>query len=188
MPTKPQSLLLPQAMVNPGDLHPHPLNAKLHNDAFLESSIEGLGLVQPITVNKRTMTILGGHGTLDAWKVKHPGEPVQVSYVDVDDETSARILLVLNPNPADPGYDDRGLAELLGWLTETADLDYTGWDTGDMDAVLARLAVPEPEPPTPPGDFDEYDDKIPVHFGCPQCGYEWSGSPHPNASQDGPGV
>jgi hypothetical protein len=176
-------LLLEQGMRDPATLNPHPSNPKLHNQTLLNASV-AKGLYRPIVVNRGTLTgrpdeILAGHGTCTAWMEAHPGEPVQVSYVDVDDQRATEILLIDNPGPNDPGYDNHALIALLG----TIDLEQsvTGYYQDDLDKLLADLSdtiTPDPVDPTPPDEFGEYGSDIVVTYGCPSCGYEWSGKPN----------
>lgn len=149
-------LAIPQRMVDPDQLTPHPRNAKLHDKATLQGSVAKLNQFQSITVNLgtktgRPMEILSGHGTVDAWKVKHPGKPIQVGLVDYNDEDALRVVLNGNPGPRDPGYDPRLLAELLGDLP---DFDGTGYEPGDLDDLLAELDQ-EPIVIVPGDDVDE---------------------------------
>lgn len=172
-------------MVDPATLNPHPLNPKLHDTGLLRASV-AKGLYRAVVVNIGTHTgrpneILAGHGTREAWMAEHPGEPLQVSLIDVDDDRAAEIVLVDNPGPNDPGYDNRRLFELL---TSLDDLTVTGYDGDDIAAILAAIDEDNPLPPIhpiPPDGFKEYGDDVEVTYGCPSCGYEWSGRPHPNA-------
>lgn len=139
---EPPALTLPQEMLDPNDLQPHPLNAKVHDDEWLRASVRGLGQFEPVTVNTRGggYTILSGHGRIAAWKVERPGELIQATILDVDEPTALRILANSNPSKHDPGYDTRGLLELLTALQETpGGLDVTNWEPGDLDELIHEL-------------------------------------------------
>jgi hypothetical protein len=87
-------------------------------------------------VQKATGLILAGNTT---WKAaKEEGyTDIAVIELDVADDQAIRILLADNRTAQlGDGYDDRLLAELLGDLP---DLDGTGFDQMDLDALIASL-------------------------------------------------
>lgn len=77
-------------------------------------------------------------------------------------------------------------AELAEWdpeylrleLEELKDADFdielTGFDAADVDAMLGLNKQDEPGGDADDGDaFKEYDDDIKTEHRCPKCGYEW---------------
>lgn len=140
-------LSIPQGMVDPTLLVPHPKNAKRHDEGLIAEQLNTLGQIEPLIVNLGSLTgrpneILSGHGRVAAWIADHPGEPIQVSILDVDDDRALRVMLAANPNPNDPGYDDRGLAEILGALAESAGgLIATGHDEGELEDLLRSMEI-----------------------------------------------
>ena len=145
-------LRLPQAMVDANLLQPHPMNAKLHDEAWLKASLEGLGQTEPITVNQTPdgLQILSGHGRVEVWKRTRPNELLQVTVLDVDEATALRILANSNPGASDPGYDQRSLLELLQAISETpGGLDVTQHDEAEIETLLRIIEATDPLPPRP---------------------------------------
>ncbi len=142
-------------------LHPYPGNPRKGNLEVLKESLSRNGQYRPIVVNRATLQVLAGNHTLQAaedlgWT------QIAVTYVDVDDEQAARIVLVDNRSNDLAGYDNEALADLL---SELPDLDGTGYDVDGLDALLAELDLKpivydDPPPPprkarTQPGDLIE---------------------------------
>lgn len=128
-----------------GDLSPHHKNARRGDVKAIAASLSKTGQYRPLVVNEGTLTgrpfeVLAGNHTLAAAKSLGWSE-VDVTIVDVDDETATRILLADN-RTADLGeYDDEALVQLLEDLDE---LDGTGYTGDDLAGLLARVRpVPE---------------------------------------------
>jgi DNA modification methylase len=104
--------------------------------------------------------VLAGNHTLEAAR-QLGWEEIAATYVDVDDDQAARIVLVDNRTNDLAGYDDSELVALLEQLD--GDFEGTGYDPGDLDALLAALQAtpgrdtpagePPAEPTTRPGDL-----------------------------------
>lgn len=126
-------------------LKPYPNNPRKGNVALIADSLSAFGQYKPITVNKRNNVILAGNHTAEAarslgWK------DISVAYIDVDDDTAARIV-ALDNRAADLGtYDDEKLLELLGDLE---DLAHTGYSEDELDALLASIQEAEVAQVTP---------------------------------------
>jgi hypothetical protein len=122
------------------DLTPYDRNPRRGNlDAVMES-LQVNGQYRPIVVNRRTGSILAGNHTWLAAK-QLGWRRIARTYVDVDDEQAARIVLADN-RTADLGtYDDKLLAELLGGLPS---IEGTGYDD---TALAALLGEPPPKDP-----------------------------------------
>jgi DNA modification methylase len=133
-------------------LRPYPGNPRRGNLEAIKESLELNGQYRPVVANRPTREVLAGNHTVRA--AKELGWPeIAVSWVDVDEETAARIVLVDNRTNDLAAYDDEALADLLGELPE---LTGTGYDRDDLDALLADLGEepqledePPPLPPTP---------------------------------------
>lgn len=151
-------------------------NPRRGNITGIAESLRVNGQYRALCVNQGSHTgrrneVLAGNHTLLAAR-QLGWQSVAVTHVDVDDEHAARIVAADN-RTADLGdYDDRLLLELLA---ELPDLDGTGYDLGDLDALEKALAADIS--PTPPDEFPEYGDGIDVDYRCPSCSYEWSGKP-----------
>jgi site-specific DNA-methyltransferase (adenine-specific) len=135
-------------------------NPRRGDVAAIAESLEQHGQYRPLVVNRRTGEVLAGNHTLQA-AVELGWDEVAATFVDVDDEQAARIVLVDNRLGDLAGYDDNELATLLRSLP---DLDGTGWRPAELDRLLDELDVagdagrdtdPMPAPAKPtakPGD------------------------------------
>lgn len=106
----------------------------------IQRSLRVNGQYRPLVVNKGTHTgrqneVLAGNHTLMAAREEGIGS-VAIVWVDVDDDQCARIVAADNRTADLGGYDERLLAELL---SDLPDLDGTGYDPGDLDALVALL-------------------------------------------------
>jgi hypothetical protein len=118
-----------------GDLTTYPGNPRKGNIEAIADSLTRYGQYKPLTVNRRGNTILAGNHTfMAAQALRWPH--ISVVFVDVDDDTAAKIVAFDN-RIADLGsYDDTALADLLAGL---ADLDGTGYSDDDIDDLIAGI-------------------------------------------------
>lgn len=159
--------LLPLA-VPIGDLIPRRGNPRLGNTEVIAESLQRNGQYRPIVVNKPTSEILAGNHTAAAAR-QLGWARIAVTFVDVDEDRAARIVLADN-RTADLGTYDRGvLSDLLAGLD--GDFIGTGYNTNDLVALIDRNNV---EAPT---EFPTYDDTADTDYRCPKCHYEWNGQP-----------
>lgn len=160
-----------------GELRTYYRNPRRGNTAAIAQSLTVNGQYRPIVVNTGTHTgrvneVLAGNHTL--MSARDLGwETVAAVTVDVDDDQAARIVAADN-RTADLGeYDNRLLLELLADLP---DLDGTGYDPGDLEALERSLqdAVEE----LPPALTDP--DAVPAPPKDPICavGDVWDLGPH----------
>jgi hypothetical protein len=117
------------------ELNPYPNNPRRGNIKLIAESLAEYGQYKPIIVNKLNNQILVGNHTHAAAKSLGWTE-IEVSYVEVDEETAAKIVLVDNRASDLGGYDNNALLELLERLN---DLEHTGYGDDEYDDVLARL-------------------------------------------------
>jgi hypothetical protein len=167
----PDSVGIPQTLAPLAEdittLRPRERNPRRGDVAAIRESLATHGQYKPVVANHRDAEreVLVGNHTLAA--ARELGWPqLAVTWVDVDEETASRIVIVDNRTSDLAGWDDQLLVDLLG---ELPDLGGTGFAQADLDALLARLAPPDEFPDPEAGDAEE--------FQCPSCGYEWSGSP-----------
>jgi len=73
--------------LKPATYNPRQITTKQYND--LKESIDKFGIVDPIIINKKTMTIIGGHQRYKIWKEK-------AKESNVDDITIPCVVLELN--------------------------------------------------------------------------------------------
>jgi site-specific DNA-methyltransferase (adenine-specific) len=145
----------------------------------IKKSLEAHGQYRPLVVNRRTSEVLAGNHTLAA-AIELGWTEIAATFVDVDDEQAARIVLVDNRTADLAGYDDAQLAELLASLDG---LDGTGWRPIELDRLLDQLQIasegdagrdtepgPAPaEPVTRPGDVWRLGNH---RVGCGDCTLE----------------
>jgi len=121
-------------------LKPYPNNPRKGNIDLIAKSLETYGQYKPITINKRTNEILAGNHTYEAAK-KLGWTTIQGTYVDADEQTAAKIVLIDNRTSDSGGYNDTALLQLLDGL---GDLDATGYADKDLRELQEMLDAPEP--------------------------------------------
>lgn len=140
--------------VRADSLEPHPENPNKGREPVIEESIVRNGFYGAVIVQRSRRRILAGEHRWRAaqgvWRgvgallaALSGAEPaaleIPVIFVDVDDPTAKRILLVDNRS-ARVGYDDE---EQLATLLKSLEGDYvgTGYEEEDVDALLRRLVA-----------------------------------------------
>jgi ParB-like chromosome segregation protein Spo0J len=163
---QPQMVGIPETLrplaVPIDSLQPYHKNARRRAGAIVNDSLRRHGQYRPVVVNRGTLTgreneILAGNGT---WaEAKELGWPyIAATFVDVSEDTAARIVLVDNKSNDEAGYDERLLAELLGSLP---DLEGTGFERDELDQLLTNLAEEALSGSEGPADDGEADDEDP---------------------------
>ena len=114
------------------DVQPHESNPRIGNVDLIAESLDKYGQYRSIIVNRRNGKIIAGHHTWLAAR-KLGWETISVAWVDVDDETHVRLMLIDNKSSDVGDYDDKFLAELL---TSLPDIDGTGYDQNELDDIL----------------------------------------------------
>ena len=118
----------------------------------LKRSIEEFGLVDPLIYNDRTETLVGGHQRLKVMRDLGITE-TDVSVVDLDEADEKALNVALNKISGD--WELEALSTLFKDLEiEGYDLELTGFDTKEIDALLnlGTDEVDEDEAPEPPKD------------------------------------
>ena len=103
--------------------------------AKLQRSIETFGYVEPILVNTRNMTVVGGHQRLSV--LKHLGrETVDCVVVDLDEDKEKALNIALNKISGE--WDESRLAEILKELQLSGyDTALTGFDIKEIDELFS---------------------------------------------------
>lgn len=117
------------------ELQPYPNNPRKGNVKLIAESLSEYGQYKPITVNKTTGQILVGNHTYAAAK-ELGWKEIAVTYIEVDEETAAKIVLIDNRATDLSEYDNNALLELLERLNN---LEHTGYGDEEFDDVLAKL-------------------------------------------------
>lgn len=121
-------------------------NARKGDLGTIMESLEIHGQYRPVVVRTGTNEILAGNHTVMAarelgWK------SIAVTFVDVDDDEAARIVLIDNRANDLGSYDEEALVELLQTVNS---LEGTGFAQDDLDDLLAHLN---------PDDLDDLEDE-----------------------------
>lgn len=110
------------------DLRPAAYNPRVISEesmAGLTKSIERFGLVEPIVVNRRNNTIIGGHQRVAAMQAQGKSE-AQVMVVDLSDEDERALNVTLN-NPHITGeWNKDMLTTLLDQIKSDETIDFDG--------------------------------------------------------------
>ncbi|MFH8836307.1 ParB/RepB/Spo0J family partition protein [Streptomyces sp. NPDC017868] len=135
--------LLPLA-VHISELTPYYRNPRTGDLPAIAESLTVNGQYRAVVVNKGTHTgrpneILAGNHTVAAAQ-QLGWEQIAATWVDVDDEAAARIVIVDNRTNDLAGYDTALLAEVL---SEIPDLGATGYDRESVDRLLDDTSLPE---------------------------------------------
>ncbi len=135
-------------------LLPYAANARVHSDAQVQqiaASIREFGFVNPVLVDEAG-EIIAGHGrTLAAQHLKLLTVPV-IERAGLTDVQKRALRLADNKLALNAGWDDALLsAELDALRGMDFDMNLTGFDTAEIDALLAGAA---PEPPPASGNTD----------------------------------
>lgn len=131
-----KSVIAETINVDINSVFPYPMNARQGDIGTIAESLRENGQFRPIVVNKSDNSILVGNHTWKAAKMLGWRE-IAATFVDVDDEAAARIVLVDNKT-ADLGtYDHVELAEMLRGMTS---FDGTGYDGDAVDELVRDVA------------------------------------------------
>ncbi|MEU5435419.1 ParB/RepB/Spo0J family partition protein [Streptomyces sp. NPDC020719] len=127
------------------DLAPYHRNPRTGDLDSIAESLSVNGQYRPIVVNRGTLTgrpneILAGNHTYKAAK-RLGWSDIAVTWLDVDDDAAAKIVIVDNRTSDLAGYDTALLADIL---TALPDLDGTGYDQGQLDQLLDDTSLPAP--------------------------------------------
>ncbi|MER0117822.1 ParB N-terminal domain-containing protein [Corynebacterium sp. KPL2636] len=161
-------------------LHSYSHNPRKGNIPAIKNSLTHHGLFKPLLVNTGSQTgeewaVLAGNHTLAAMRELNkqaadaaqdqPYTMVPCYIIDVDETQAAEIVLVDNKTSDEADYNNEALADLLDWLP---DLDATGYEQADLDALLDGLntveELPEEEQDTPYADFITVRLQLPPHL------------------------
>ncbi|KUL23295.1 ParB/RepB/Spo0J family partition protein [Streptomyces regalis] len=140
IPASLADLAVPVAELSP--YHRNPRNGDL--DSIAES-LSVNGQYRPIVVNRGSLTgrpneILAGNHTFKAAK-RLGWTDIAVTFLDVDDDAAAKIVIVDNRTSDLAGYDTALLADIL---TGLPNLQGTGYDQEQLDELLDETALPAP--------------------------------------------
>ena len=136
------SVMLSTENVDINGVFPYPMNARQGDIGLISESLGKNGQFRPIVVNKRDNSILVGNHTWKAAKTLGWKE-IAVTFIDVDDEAAARIVLADNRTADLGSYDHVELAEILQTLPAFEGTGYTGEDLDDLMQEVAGWGMKE---------------------------------------------
>ncbi|MGW0534757.1 ParB N-terminal domain-containing protein [Streptomyces sp. NPDC003032] len=127
------------------ELVPYHRNPRTGDVDSISESLSTHGQYRAIVVNRGTLTgrpneILAGNHTYKAAKQLGWAQ-IAVTWLDVDDEAAAKIVVADNRTSDLAGYDTLLLADIL---QDLPDLKGTGYDQDQLDQLLDETALPEP--------------------------------------------
>ena len=159
-----QNRIVGEGEVAAVDLVPHPQNWRKHpagQGTVLGQTLDGVGWVQRVIVNRRTGRMLDGHLRAELARKQGEQTPVPVVYVDLSEDEERTILATLDPIAGMAIADEATLAGLVRSI-EDADLR----SVAGTIAQTLNVDVTAPE-------FREYDESIEDEvemIECPHCG------------------
>jgi hypothetical protein len=137
-------------------LHHWPGNARRHNLPALCESLNTYGQTKPLVVQRSTKQVLAGNGTMDA-AVELGWDKLAVHYVDVDEQTATKLVLLDNRTADLASYDE---AALVAQLQSVTDLGGSGFTLDDLDDLASQLGtLPEVTATTFDGGFVANEDR-----------------------------
>ena len=132
----------------------YPGNARRGDIDLIAESLERLGQYKPVVAcvgekapELANVILAGNHTVMAAQRLGWT--QIDAHWVDVDDDTAKRITIVDNKANDEATYD---VEELVNLLTELPDLEATGFDRDELDAMLEALDDLEEEVPDKPKD------------------------------------
>ncbi len=137
------------------ELKPAPYNPRrvlsVSSPAYrkLKASLREFGLVEPLVWNELTGHVVGGHARLRVLSELGVKE-VPVSVVRLTDVREKALNVVLNNQEAQGRYDPAKLADLLGELEDTPELELTGFDARTLATLRFEPADSGEEKPDDP--------------------------------------
>ena len=101
----------------------------------LKNSVEHFGYVEPVIVNKRNMTVVGGHQRLKVLKDLGYKE-IEVVYVDLNDTDEKALNIALNKISGD--WDAEKLEDLIREISLDTDFDVelTGFTLEEVETMF----------------------------------------------------
>lgn len=139
-------------LVSISSVSPHPQNARKGNVARIEESLRAHGQFAPIVVHEPTGYIIKGNNTFRVMRDKLGAAEVLASFVSCSEAQARAILAVDNRTSDGAEYDDAALALLLDQVNDEGWLAAAGYDTHDLDDLMALLQEQEDVDPDPFGD------------------------------------
>lgn len=128
------------------ELKAAPYNPRIISDAEKKKLSKGLkrhGLVSPITWNRRTGNVVGGHQRISIMDdlVGTSDYELQVAVIDVDETREKELNILLNNPQAQGDWDIGKLGDLL--TDKAISIDGTGFDPSDVFKLIGDQKLAE---------------------------------------------
>jgi len=151
---------------SPEQLLANPANFRIHPDfqqQSLAGSIDSIGYIDPVLVNKRTGMVIDGHLRV-ALALRSNVKLIPVTYVDLSEDEEKLALLSLDPIAAMANADRAKLDELLHQVNS---------DDERVQQMLAEIASKEMLTLSDGKEYDESIEETVEYITCPECGHKW---------------
>jgi ParB family transcriptional regulator, chromosome partitioning protein len=159
-----------------GDLRLDPANANMHPEKNLNAikdSLAAFGQRQVVLARKGNNTVIAGNGRLLAARALGWSH-IACVFVDDDDMTAVRYAIADNRTSELSEWDNDVLSMLLSTIKDDLGfLDGTGFDDGDLDALLGSISAPEDFEPLESAAKEIDVDEFEMECQCPRCGFEF---------------
>jgi len=153
-------------------LIPYAKNARTHSEAQvaqIASSIREFGFCNPVLIDRQD-GIIAGHGRVMAARQLGMADVPCVRLGHLTDTQRRAYILADNRLALSAGWDEAMLAlELSALRIDGFDIELTGFDAGEIDALLNGADDAPPESSTKEIDPDDYQ----MGTKCPRCGFEF---------------
>jgi ParB-like chromosome segregation protein Spo0J len=129
---------LPRNNIHMADYNPRRISPEARKK--LTAEIKRNGLVQPIIVNKRTMTVVSGHQRLAIADelLKNPDYEITCALIDVDEKQEVALNVALNNQSLMGEWDILALKD-IGEIFPDIDFEADmGFDTSDIEIMFGR--------------------------------------------------
>jgi DNA modification methylase len=140
-------------LVSIRELRPNPRNARTHSQKqirLIKASLEKFGQMKPVIVDDNGM-ILAGHGFVEAARLAGLNRVEVLRFSHLSETQKRAYLLADNKIAEEAGWNREMLAIELGELVdllpaEGFDVSLTGFETAEVDLLLADMAPSATEP------------------------------------------
>ena len=143
-------------------LHLDTSNARLHDErnlASIRASLKRFGQAEPLVVQRESGRVIGGNGRLEAMRELGWTE-ADVVELDLDEVQATALAIALNRTAELAEWDPSILGKLLDSLRAEDALDGIGFESDEIDEILAGLIEEDPQDIDDPGPEEPPDSPV----------------------------